>query len=207
MKTVLYRQTDLNASTQSARESENIPLKTQGEEILQETNEPLPEEQEEKTADGGACDGREGEDVNDAPNNGSMSVFEQVGWKAKVQNFLQAYPIAKDFSAQIGRLIADSKALSQDENCLEKALATALADAYVAPEKIAADEEFLRKNVLSNQVLKDRIIQEYLDGLQQNLPPKSISTGGQITLTPPSRPTSIAEAGNIFKAMFNNRRI
>ena len=90
---------------------------------------------------------------------------------------------------------------------LGKALATALADAYVAPEKIAADEEFLQKYVLSNQVLKDRIIQEYLDGLQQNLPPKSISTGGQITLTPPSRPTSIAEAGNIFKAMFNNRRI
>ncbi|MDE6473540.1 MAG: hypothetical protein K2L70_00365 [Clostridia bacterium] len=207
MKTVLYRQTDLNDSTQKACESENIPPKTQGEDILQETCESLPEEQEEKNADGGACDGCEGEDIKDAPNNGNISVFEQVGWKAKVQNFLQAYPIAKDFSAQIGRLIADSEELSKDENCLEKALAAALADAYVAPEKLAADEDFLQKYVLSNQVLKDRIIQEYLDGLQQNLPPKSISTRGQITLTPPSRPTSIAEAGNVFKAMFNNRRI
>ena len=97
--------------------------------------------------------------------------------KQKVQKFLQAYPIAKDFSAQIGRLIADSKALSQDENCLEKALATALADAYVAPEKIAADEEFFAKVRPEQSSLKDRIIQEYLDGLQQNLPPKSISTG------------------------------
>ncbi len=64
---------------------------------MQETNEPLPEEQEEKTADGGACDGRRREDVNDAPINGSMSVFEQVGWEGKSTKFLQAYPIAKDF--------------------------------------------------------------------------------------------------------------
>lgn len=196
MKTVSYQPTDFDGSIEETPRSENIPLETQGKET-----------QQEKYADDGACDGRDGEDIKNAPENESIPVFEQVGWKAKVQNFLQAYPIAKDFSAQIGRLIADSKELAQDENCLEKALATALAEAYVSPEKLAGDEEFLQKYVFGNQALKDRIIQEYLDGLQQNLPPKSISARGQITLTPPSRPTSIAEAGNVFKAMFNNRRI
>ena len=195
MKTVSYRQIDIDGSGENALEPENIPPTTQG------------EEGQEKDADNVACDGSQGEEIKDAPENETVPVFEQVGWKAKVQQFLQAYPIAKDFSTQIGRIIADSEALSQDENCLEKAFLTALVNAYVAPEKLATDEEFLQKYVFDNQSVKDRIIQEYLDGLQQNLPPKSISSRGQITLTPPSKPTSIAEAGNVFKAMFNNRRI
>ena len=195
---VSYQQTNLNGSEADAKELENISLETQGEEQ---------EKTEEKSADNEACDGAEGEEINDAPENENIPVFEQVGWKAKVQQFLQAYPIAKDFSAQIGKIIADSKELSQDENCLEKALATALSKAYVSPEKLASDEEFLNKYVFGNQALKDRIIEEYLDNLQKNLPPKSISSRGQITLTPPTKPTSIAEAGSVFKAMFNNRRI
>ena len=198
MKTVSDQQIDFDDRTADTPESENISLETKGEEILAEA---------EKDADGVACDGSQGEEINDAPENENIPVFEQVGWKAKVQSFLQTYPIAKDFSAQIGRIIADSKELSQDENCLEKALASVLADAYVSPEKLASDEEFLQKYVYGNQAVKDRIIQEYFDTLQRNLPPKSISARGQITLTPPSRPTSIAEAGNVFKAMFNNRRI
>ncbi|MDE6471576.1 MAG: hypothetical protein K2L52_00950 [Clostridia bacterium] len=197
METQSYRQTDLNGLEADAKELENIPQELQGEE----------EPKEEKSADNGACDGAKGEDINDAPEKESIPVFEQVGWKTKVQEFLQVYPIAKDFSSQIGEIIADSKELSQDENCLEKALATALAKAYVAPEKIASDEDFLQKYVFGNQEVKDRIIEEYLESLQRNLPPKSISSRGQITLTPPSRPTSIAEAGSVFKAMFNNRRI
>lgn len=205
MKTLFRQQIDLNDSA-VVSEFENIPQEIRGEE-QQDAGEILRTDQAEKDADDGACDGREGEEIKDAPENEIRPVFEQVGWKSKVQSFLQAYPIAKDFSAQIGKIIADSEQLSQDENCLEKALATALAAAYVSPEKLAGDEEFLQKYVLSNQELKDRIIQEYLDGLQQNLPPKSISARGQITITPPSRPTSIAEAGNVFKAMFNNRRI
>ncbi|MDE6604425.1 MAG: hypothetical protein K2K85_00185 [Clostridia bacterium] len=208
MKTVSYQPIDIDGSTAVMPKPENItPFETQGEENLQVTEDILPEEQSVKDADGGACDGGDGEDIKDAPENGNISVFEQVGWNEKVRDFLQAYPIAKDFAAQIGRIIANSEQLSQDENCLEKALATALAGAYVSPEKLATDEEFLQKYVFGNQSLKDRIIQEYLDGLQQNLPPKSISARGQITLTPPSKPTSIAEAGNVFKAMFNNRRI
>lgn len=193
-----YQQTDLKGSIADAKELENIP-----QEVLIQEEEKL----EEKSADNEACDGIEGEDNNDTPKNENAPIFEQVGWKAKVQQFLQAYPIAKDFSTQIGKIIADSKELSQDENCLEKALATALANAYVSPQKLACDEDFLQKYVFSNETIKDRIIQDYLDNLQRNLPPKSISSRGQITLTPPSRPTSIAEAGNVFKAMFNNRRI
>ncbi len=197
METASYQPTDLNGLEADAEELENIPREAEGEE----------DKKEGKSADNDACDGARGEEINNASENEDIPVFEQVGWKAKVQKFLQEYPIAKDFSSQIGEIIAESKELSQDENCLEKALATALAKAYVAPEKLASDEEFLQKFVFGNQELKDRIIEEYLDALQSNLPPKSISSRGQITLTPPSRPTSIAEAGSVFKAMFNNRRI
>ena len=198
MEKSYQQQIDLNdAPTDMSEVENNISLETRGED----------ERQEEKSADGEACSGTDGEDIKDAPENENIPVFEQVGWKEKVQKFLQDYPIAKDFSQQIGKLIANSKELSQDENCLEKALATTLAGAYVSPEKLASDEEFLQKYVFGNQDLKDRIIEEYLDSLQSNLPPKSISSRGQITLTPPSKPTNIVEAGKVFKAMFNNRRI
>lgn len=160
-----------------------------------------------ESADNDACEGDKGEKTGDTPENENTPIYEQVGWKEKVQKFLRDFPIAKDFAAQIGREIADSKDLLFDQNCLEKALAITLAKGYVAPEKLAADEDFLQKYVYSNQAVKDRIIQDYFDELQHNQPPKSISTRGQMTLAPPSRPKSIAEAGSVIRAMLNNRRI
>lgn len=191
MKAV-YRQIDIDGSGENTPELEDTAPKTQGEEEIK--------------TDNAACRGVERE-AEVAPENELVPVFEQVGWKQKVQEFLQAYPVAKDFSEQIGRIIADSETLSQDESCLEKALANALAKAYVSPRRLASDEAFLQEYIFVNQAVKDRIIQEYLDNLQHNLPPKSISSRGQITLTPPSKPSNIAEAGQVFKAMFDNRRI
>lgn len=154
-----------------------------------------------------ACEGMSGENTNDTPKDIATPVFEQAGWKEKVQDFLQRYPIAKDFASDIGRIIAQDSQLASDENCLERALAATLAASYVSPRKLASDEEFLSKYVLNNQIVKDRIIEEYFEQLQQNRPPKSISSGGQMTIAPPSRPKSIAEAGSVIKAMLTNRRI
>lgn len=162
---------------------------------------------EAKCADGEACEGSEGEMNKDTPIDENMPVYEQVGWKDKVQRFLRDYPIAKNFAEQIGREIAKDKGLSLDASCLEKALAITLAKEYVAPDKLAEDEEFLQKYILCNESIKDRIIDGYFESLQQNLPPRSISSRGQMTITPPSKPKSIAEAGSVIRAMLNNRRI
>ncbi len=160
-----------------------------------------------KCADGEACEGSEGEIDKDTPIDENMPVYEQVGWKDKVQRFLHDYPIAKNFAEQIGREIAKDKGLSLDASCLEKALAITLAKEYVAPDKLAEDEEFLQKYILCNESIKDRIIDGYFESLQQNLPPRSISSRGQMTITPPSKPKSIAEAGSVIRAMLNNRRV
>ncbi len=143
----------------------------------------------------------------DTPIDENMPVYEQVGWKDKVQRFLRDYPIAKNFAEQIGREIANDKGLSLDASCLEKALAITLAKEYVAPDKLVEDEDFLQKYILCNESIKDRIIDGYFESLQQNLPPRSISSRGQMTITPPSKPKSIAEAGSVIRAMLNNRRI
>ena len=162
---------------------------------------------EAKCADSEACEGNDGKSIEDTSENESMPIYEQVGWKEKVQKFLQDFPIAKDFALQIGREIAANQQLSLDPSCLEKALAITLAKGYVSPEKLAADEDFLQKYILTNQSVKDRIIESYFDDLQQNKPPKSISTRGQMTIAPPNKPKSIAEAGSVIRAMLNNRRI
>lgn len=162
---------------------------------------------EAKCADGEACEGSKGEMNKDTPIDENMPVYEQVGWKDKVQRFLRDYPIAKNFAEQIGMEIANDKGLSLDASCLEKALAITLAKEYVAPDKLAEDEDFLQKYILCNESIKDRIIDGYFESLQQNLPPRSISSRGHMTITPPSKPKSIAEAGSVIRAMLNNRRI
>ncbi len=195
-----YRQTeDFDGESAMSTELENIPREIDSGEDFDNIDVNL--------TDGGADDAEEGKDEDVSSENESVPVFAQVGWKDKVTDFLQRYPIAKQFSAQIGSEIAQNQSLQQDGDCLEKALAAVLATAYISPEKLAGDEEFLQKYIYENNAVKDKIIQEYLDGLQQNLPPKSISSRGRTALTPPSRPKSIAEAGSVIKAMLDNRRI
>lgn len=148
-----------------------------------------------------------GEKTTDTPEEKKTAVFDGDGWRATVNKFFAEYPLAKSFAAEIGKEIADDETLHTDENCLAKALLRVLCREYVAPEKLAEDDGFLQNYVFTNQAVKQAIIDEYLDNLQKSAPVRAIASGGQITLTPPSRPKSIEEAGAVIRTMLNNRRI
>ncbi len=189
--------------------------------ILKETNIPSAEETEKRLTDNGEeqvlkqpheqtapeLPEDTGEKTNDTPIEKKTAVFDGDGWRATVKKFFTEYPLAKNFASQIGKEIADDAALHTDANCLEKALLRVLCREYVAPEKLAEDDGFLQNYVLTNQAVKQAIIDEYLDNLQKSAPVRAIASGGQITLTPPSRPKSIEEAGAVIRTMLNNRRI
>ncbi len=49
--------------------------------------------------------------------------------------------------------------------------------------------------------LRERIVREFLARLHSAKPPQTISVGGKINAIPPQRPSSIAEAGRMFKGM------
>lgn len=147
-----------------------------------------------------------GETDEDAPKN-NKTVFDDEKWQEKVNVFFETYPVAKEFSDAIGREIIEDRSLHTQEDCLEKALLRVLCKEYVSPRKLAADENFLREYIYPSDKVRQVIVDDYLDGIEKSMPPKSISSRGQITLTPPSRPKSIAEAGAVIRTMLNNRRI
>lgn len=134
-------------------------------------------------------------------------IFEREDWNSKVDSFFKTYPKAKNFVRMIGEEIVKDKALHNDENCLEKALCRVFVNVYVEPQNLAQDSNFLNEYIYDNDAIKKTIIDNYLEELQSAMPPKAIASRGHITLTPPDRPNSIAQAGEVIKAMLTNRRI
>ena len=190
------------------------------EKFLENTDIPLKEEQSAQNIDTKSDDSslkaqseqlpqeKEGENTQDTSQKTDKAVFDdENAWKDKVKAFFTQYPVAKDFAAQIGREIASDKSLHTVDDCLEKALLRVLCKEYVSPAKLAQNNEFLQSYIYPNEAVRQAIVDEYLDNIQKSMPPRSISSGGQITLTPPSKPRSIEEAGAVIKTMLNNRRI
>jgi hypothetical protein len=148
-----------------------------------------------------------GEKNEDTPNEQNSPAYEAEDWQIKVEEFFKKYPVAKGFASMIGEQIVNDESLSRDGNCLEKALARVFDKVYVPPEELVKNENFLDKYVYNNPKIKTAIVEKYLEELENSRPPKAISSRGKITLTPPDRPKSIAEAGNVIKSMLKNRRI
>ena len=167
-----------------------------------------PKEESDGSQNEEAQDGEEnGEGNEDTPKEIKTAVYEEESWQNKVEEFFEKYPVAKGFASMIGEQIVGDEQLSHDANCLEKALARVFDKVYVPPKELVKNQEFLEKYVYQDENIKNAIIERYLQDLENTRPPKSISSRGKITLTPPDRPKSIAEAGNVIKSMLNNRRI
>ncbi|MGN0771848.1 MAG: hypothetical protein ACI4MI_04615 [Christensenellales bacterium] len=140
-------------------------------------------------------------------NEDKLPLYQSPDWKTKTDKFFEEYPSAKRWAEQIGRTIADDNQLARNENCLEIALARVLSDNYLTPQEMIQNRDFVEQYVLTNEQIKSKIIDEYIQSLEQNRPPKSMMGRGQIILSPPNKPKSIEEAGEIIKKMLVNRRI
>ncbi|MDE6189465.1 MAG: hypothetical protein K2G37_04190 [Clostridia bacterium] len=173
----------------------NIPeeIAQESEKIQAEQAQDTAEEQEEKTVD--------------TPDEKEQAVYETEGWQAMVEEFFKTYPVAKGFATMIGEQIVSDAELCKDERCLEKALLRVFDKVYVPPKDLVRNQEFLETYVYKDDAIKNAIVERYLEELEKSRPPKAISSRGKITLTPPDKPKSIAEAGSLIKTMLKNRRI
>lgn len=121
-------------------------------------------------------------------------------WENKVQQLMEKYPIAAKFTDEIGEEIAN-RDMIKDENCLEKALLSVLCTKYKPPEEQAKDENVIGE-ILKDESFKDRIIDEYRQKLNINLP-KSFPRGGEIPVKAPNRPANIMQAGELALEILN----
>lgn len=116
-------------------------------------------------------------------------------WQNKVQSFMEKYPIAAEFTEQIGEEIAQ-KDLIKEEDCLEKALLSVLTKNYKPPKEQAKDQKVIEE-LLRDDSFKEKIIQEYRQKISNNPLPKTLPGGGKIPVATPCRPTTIKEAGQV----------
>ena len=71
-------------------------------------------------------------------------------------------------------------------------------------EDYYTSNEYLKKAVIENQEIKDFIINGYLNSINTSKPTAKLITGnGQGVITPPLKPKTLAEAGEIARQIFN----
>ena len=125
-------------------------------------------------------------------------------WTNKAISFLNSKEDAKEYSTDIAKLLIEDKALAQSPNCLEYAYAIVKNKSYKEPASYLTDPKFLEDNVLNNDSIKDRIIEEYLSKVVEKRKPVKVITGQaeNLSLTRPAdKPKNIKEASLILKKL------
>ena len=117
--------------------------------------------------------------------------FDEESFKAAADKFFCETPSAKPFAKDIAIKIMEQPDLKRDKNCLSVALVR-------TPEQLMQDGQFLKDYVLSSSKVKDAIINEYLQGLQDGQPPITLSANGMQCVAPSRKIRSIEEAGRMF---------
>ena len=139
---------------------------------------------------------------------GSAPLYEREEWDDRVASFLERYPIAENYASEIASTLKEDKDLARQDACLEIALARAVAKGYRPPESVIEDEAFLERYVYTNDKIRDRVVHDYLAGLSPLVgAPRTIPHGGAAAIIPPTRATSLEEAGVMAEKMLKARRI
>ncbi len=130
--------------------------------------------------------------------------YQKEHWKEKLSAFMENNQEAKRYSAQIGALLLKDKVLASQPNSLELAWNQIMKTNFVDKSLVGQDPEFYEKYIRDNQEIKDKIIKEYLERVQQHDVPPLIKSnklsGYQVEQQP--KPTTLKEARDVVARMF-----
>ena len=141
-----------------------------------------------------------------ADNAVSVPEYAQNGWDEKVKQFFESNPMAKNYVAEISEVLSSDENISKSENSLERALTKVLANKFVPYEKLVEDESFLNDYIYQNQQISQKIVEKYLDGIQNKKALPLISSRGSGTVSSPvKKPKTIKDAGKMVEAYFKNK--
>lgn len=123
------------------------------------------------------------------------TTFESDGenWHEVVARFIEANPKAKTYATEISEEIINDRSMS-----IERAYERVLARHFVEPKEMVNNEEFLNRYIYSSELIRDRILQEFFEGLKNNPVPKLMGLDkGEINMTSKKAPATIADAGKL----------
>lgn len=139
-------------------------------------------------------------------NTKSILVPEYQGehWKEELSAFMEKNPEAKKYASQIGQLLLKDKDLACRQNSLDLAWGQVMKHHFVDANDVGQQPDFFDKYIKNNQEIKDKIIKEYLDGVQHHtVPPliKGVSSGVSL-VEKVKAPTNLDEAREVVARMF-----
>ena len=137
---------------------------------------------------------------------------KQAEWQERVDGFAAEHPDLDRWSESMARIIMENPELRDHPKGLELAYHAAKGQHYAEPPDptiYLQDQDFVKNNIIGNEEIKNQIIQQYLTELQNGGQPLSIGqsqAGGSTPMTPPKRPESIEEAGEMALSWMNKQK-
>lgn len=125
----------------------------------------------------------------------------EQSFQSGLESFLLANDDAKQFEDEIKQKI-DLSSTAADP--YQVAWAGVVLD-HLTGSKQKAGDPIVNKYVLSDEQVRNQVIQEYLNDLEKHKPPYVISSQGgeRVSSISPGTPSSLAEAKEIVSKMFN----
>ncbi len=137
----------------------------------------------------------------------SIPEYKRDDWEEKVRDFFSIHPEAKEYVAEISEVLSNNQQIANSKNSLEFALTKVLADKFVPYSSLVEDENFLQEYIYSNKKVKDKVVENYLDNIQNEraLPLISSNSGAGAISSPISKPKTIKDAGKMVEAYLKNK--
>ena len=117
----------------------------------------------------------------------------------KVDEFVTKFEKFKPFSSTLKENLKNDANLNLEEEAIN-----IMSNNYKSADEFMMDEEFLNENIYSNKNIKEKIIKEYIANLKNDSPIK-INSSANISLTPPTIPSTIKEAGKLAKSIIKQK--
>ena len=121
--------------------------------------------------------------------------------------FLENNPKAKEYIDVLKEMVCSDKQLQQMDSPLLSAWNKFRQDNYISQSSLANDEEFLSKYIYNNEIVKQKVLDDYFKGLDREQVPPMIAKqiGSKSILTKNTKPSSFAEAGKIVKSILEKQ--
>ena len=113
------------------------------------------------------------------------------------EELTRKYPIAPEIIEEAARAAETQK---EGKN-VESALIGVLAEKVLTPEEMASDQRVVDR-VLSEEKNREAVINDYLEKIRRMDAPTTLPRGGALPTLPTRKASSVREAGEIAKAIF-----
>lgn len=131
--------------------------------------------------------------------NATKQQVRQAEIDKKVNEFVAKFDIVKPFSSALKETLTNTENADLAEESVK-----IIAKNYKRAEDYANDSEFLNNYIFSNADIKDKIVKDYLSKITQSSPIK-LESNGNILLSKPTVPSTIAEAGKLAKTIIKQK--